>query len=363
MKILCVIDSLGIGGAQHQLVELALGFKEKGHDVNFLTYYYIPHYSHVLEDVGITITCLEGSNYLKRLLRMRRFIRLGKYDAVLSFLEGANFISEAAGFPFRKWKLLVGERSAKPDLHKSLLLILYRIFHLFADYVVANSHANIEIIRSINPFLPKSKCKVIYNIIDFNIWKPSQDYFPRKNGKLKLIVAASHQSLKNLNGLVEGLSLLDNEEKNKINVEWYGDRILEPYYDRSFLEAKQKTIDLDLTNIISYHPASHQIINKIHEADAVGLFSFYEGLPNIVCEAMACRKPVICSAVSDLPGILSNDANLLCDPTNAKSIKRALSYLISLSDDQLLIIGSENEKIAKEKFNKDNRKRKNYPAT
>lgn len=33
MKILCVIDSLGSGGAQRQLVSLAKGFKEKGNEV------------------------------------------------------------------------------------------------------------------------------------------------------------------------------------------------------------------------------------------------------------------------------------------------------------------------------------------
>ena len=39
MKILCVIDSLGSGGAQRQLVGLAIGFKERGHEVSFLVYH------------------------------------------------------------------------------------------------------------------------------------------------------------------------------------------------------------------------------------------------------------------------------------------------------------------------------------
>ena len=39
MKILCVIDSLGSGGAQRQMVNLARGFKSKGYDVEMLIYY------------------------------------------------------------------------------------------------------------------------------------------------------------------------------------------------------------------------------------------------------------------------------------------------------------------------------------
>ena len=39
MKILCVIDSLGSGGAQRQIVNLACGLKKKGHDVDVFVYF------------------------------------------------------------------------------------------------------------------------------------------------------------------------------------------------------------------------------------------------------------------------------------------------------------------------------------
>lgn len=38
MKIVCFTESLGAGGAQRQLVNLAVMFKVKGHEVAFLTY-------------------------------------------------------------------------------------------------------------------------------------------------------------------------------------------------------------------------------------------------------------------------------------------------------------------------------------
>ncbi|CDS91584.1 hypothetical protein BN1088_1400001 [Sphingobacterium sp. PM2-P1-29] len=39
MRVLCVIDSLGSGGAQKQLVEIGKGLKEDGYEVEFLIYY------------------------------------------------------------------------------------------------------------------------------------------------------------------------------------------------------------------------------------------------------------------------------------------------------------------------------------
>jgi glycosyltransferase involved in cell wall biosynthesis len=353
MRILFVIDDLGSGGAQRQLVELALGFRNSGHEVAFLTYSPQSFYYSYLKDAKISITCIISSSYIKRFLKMRRFIREGKYNAVISFLEGPNFICEVAGLPHRNWHLIVGERSSKPYIKKSFKLIIYRWFHLSADYVVANSYANMQIVKSVNPFLTYSKCKVIYNIVDFNHWNPAIDYFPRKDGKLKLVVAASHQKLKNLNGLVEAIALLSQYEKSLIEIEWYGDRIYEPLFDNSLIEAKQKIKRYQLEQIISFYPATKDLNLKIQQADVIGLFSFYEGFPNVVCEGMACAKPIICSAVSDLPSLLSYDKNLLFCPKNVESIRSTLSYIIGLTNQQLISIGQLNIKIAKDRFNKD----------
>lgn len=353
MKILCVIDYLGSGGSQRQIVELALGFKEMGNEVSFLTYYDIRFYDQALTEHGISIHCIPEKKYLRRLWKLRKFIRSGNYDGVVSFLEGPSFICEAAGIPFRKWKLVVSEGSANPNIYKSARHIFYRWFHLFADFVVANSYANISIVRKVNPLLPKAKCRVVYNIIDFEKWKPRGDYFPRNDGKLNLLVVASHQSLKNLRGLVEALALLDDEERQKIQVNWYGDRLTEPYFDQSLMEGQKRLVELNLNGMITFHPATNPILPKFQEADALGLFSYYEGFPNVVCEAMACAKPIVCSSVSDLPDLLSHDSNLLCQASDPKSISQALRYLIHLSDEKLLALGLKNEAIAKELFQKE----------
>jgi glycosyltransferase involved in cell wall biosynthesis len=353
MKILCVIDSLGSGGAQRQLVELALGFKEQGHEVSFLVYHQLNFYKKILVENNILVFEIIEPNYLKRLLKMRKFIRGGGYDAVLSFLEAANFISELAGLPRRKWKLIVGERSANPNILKSLKLRAFRWFHLFADYVVANSYENMRMVRKINLLLPKRKCKVIYNMIDLEKWQPAADYTPRKEGKFRLVIAASHQYLKNLNGLVEAVNLLAEKEKDHLIIEWYGDKIKEPFFDNSFPEGLLKIKKYELDNIIKFSPAIKSINEKIQYADAIGLFSFYEGLPNAVCEGMALGKPVIISNVSDNASlIIENKGGFLFNPKEPESIAGAIRKLINLSNEELVKFGNFNRKRATELFNK-----------
>lgn len=353
MKILCVIDSLCQGGAQRQLIELAIGFKDKGHQVSFLTYHNIPFFNHIIENAGIGITCMEEKNYISRLFKMRRFIRKGDFNAVLSFLEGASFISEFAGIPRKKWRLVVGERNANRDIKRSFLLRFYRLFHLFTDYVVANSVANMKLVKSINPFLPASKCKVIYNIIDFNRWKPDSNSHRRNGSSLQLLVAARVSHQKNIKGLTDALTLLEENERDRISIHWYGSMPEDAKQDKSVKAAFSNIRNYGLERVIKFFPAIQDLDRVVKHADAVGLFSLYEGFPNSVCEGMAMAKPVICAAVSDIPDFLSHEPELLFNPEEAQSISNALRHLINMKRDQLIRVGLENEKIARERFNSD----------
>jgi glycosyltransferase involved in cell wall biosynthesis len=353
MKILCVIDNLGSGGSQRQLVELALCLKKAKHDVSFLVYHELNFFKYLLDLENIIVCTIKESNYIKRILKIRKSIRHGNYDAILSFLEAPNFICEISAIPSRKWKLVVSERSAKPIILKSLRLISFRWFHLLADSVVTNSYVNLRIIKKVNPLISNSKCSVIYNIVDVNFFKPSTDYSPRINGKINIIVIASHQYLKNLNGLIEALSLLNEAQRNFISIEWYGDKVTEPFLNDSFPKAVQKIKSLKLDSLINFFPATNEINTKIQNADVLGLFSFYEGLPNTVCEGMSCGKPILCSRISDLPSILSHQKELLFNPNDFKSIYSSILYLIQLTDKELEHIGLTNLKIAQKEFNKD----------
>jgi len=345
MKILCVIDSLGSGGAQRQLVELAKGFHQQGHEVSFLTYHALDFFKEELIQNNINVHNFEGSNYLKRLWKMRIFIRRGQYDAVLSFLEAPNFICELAAFPFKKWKLIVGERSANPNISKSFKLKFYRWLHLFSDFVVANSYKNRNIVKSINPLIPLEKLKVIYNLVDVR----NYDSISKNNidKKLVLLIAASHQKLKNLNGLVEAVNFLTESEKNKLSIHWYGDKA-----DSSFNKAISKIQEYNLTDIFTFCNATRDIKNRMLDADIVGLFSFYEGFPNTICEAMSLAKPVICSSVSDIPLIVTDKKHLF-DPTKTSEIASVLSYILTLTSEELKLIGERNREIAKSLFDKE----------
>lgn len=347
MKILCVIDSLRSGGAQRQLVNLAIAFQKKGHQVEFLVYHSDSFYYEILLEKKIKIIEVLENNYIKRIFKMRKMIRNGNYDTVLSFLEAASFISTLSGFPYRKWNLVVGERSANPNILKSFKLKMYRWFHLFATAIVSNSHDNLKIVKKINPLLSTNKLYVIYNLIDFEKWQPcNHNYVYRENGKFNLTVVASHQYLKNLNGLVEAVNFLDEYEKNQLVINWYGDVL-----DSSKFEAIEKIKKYHLEDIFNFHDATKEISSKVNAADAVGLFSFYEGLPNAICEAMVNAKPIISSNVSDINLFLSND--YIFSPDQSTDIAKKIKFLLSLDQSALIQAGQINRNLASTIFSED----------
>lgn len=346
MRILLFIDSLGSGGAQRQLVNLAIAFKNKGFDVSFLTYNNLDFYSKRLSNHSIPITTLTCGGALSRIIKCRRFIRRGCFDAVVSFLETPSLINELSGFPFHKWKVIVGERSAAPRIIKSAKGRFLRIMHFGADYVVSNSENNRKLILKANPLLSKSKCKTIYNLYDTNTLIPKNDFKLQKDC-FRMVIGASHQKLKNLKTLADAVRLLDKENKSKLKIDWYGAQI-----NPCFQESVQYINELNLQSIFSFYPPTKDLYGKMSEADAVGLFSLYEGLPNTICEAMCLGKMVIASDVSDNRLLIRNN-RLVSNPTDPTELAKSLSYLMNLSQEERSAIEKENRKFAEEHFSEE----------
>jgi glycosyltransferase involved in cell wall biosynthesis len=354
MKILCLIEDLGAGGAQRQLVNLALKLKALGNDVSCLTFFHKDFYLQTIQDAGITYTCIPIKNPLKRIINFRQFIRTGQYDVVIAFLGIPAFLAELAAIPSKKWKLIVGERSANPAILSSTKSRILRLFHLVADHIVANSYTNMKMVRKVNPFLSDKKCHVIYNALDLEKYKPPTDFQFKKENIVRILIAASYRRLKNLMGLIEAVHLLSADEKLRLRIDWYGDRSHNKNPDFILTQAEQRITELNLNAVFTLHPATMQLEEKIQQADVVGLFSYFEGLPNFICEGMACGKPVLTTAVSDLPNLIKDEKNgKLCEPFNSSSITEGIRYFLNTKPEVLERMGQLNRKKATELFDQE----------
>jgi glycosyltransferase involved in cell wall biosynthesis len=354
MKILCFIDDLRSGGAQRQLMVLARDFKRDGHEVH--VFFYVPHfyYAEFLKEHGIPYACIEAKSPFDRLFNIRRAIRNLKPDAIIAFMAAPSMIAEFAGFPFRNWKLIVGERSADPKILREPRSRFIRFTHLLADYIVSNSQSNIDIILKVNPLIPRKKIKIIYNSLDLQKFIPDPNFRFRADGKLRIIVPATYRKLKNILGLIEAVSLLDDTSKEKLQIDWFGEKNYDTHFDNVLRDAETLIEKYSLQNTIRLFDVERNIAEKMKQYDAVGLFSVYEGLPNVVCEGMACGKVIIASSVSDLPLFIHHGKNgFLCNPNDVNDIKRALVDILKTNENTMQQIAILNRKYAEENFDSD----------
>ena len=80
---------------------------------------------------------------------------------------------------------------------------------------------------------------------------------------------------------------------------------------------------------------------KIHEeyvkADYFCLPSFYEGTPNVICEAMASGLPVICSNVCDNGRYVEDRVNgFLFDPHDVNSMASTIQQILKIDNNAYL---------------------------
>ena len=351
MKILCFNSTLDVGGAARQLSNLAAELKKTGHDVTFLICHNKKHHGDVLEEVNIPIVFIKENNYLKRVLKIRKFIRSSSFDAVITFLGPANFISICSGFPFRRWKTIVGERSADPNTLKSIRYFIFRFCHLFASAVVSNSHTNMSMVKKSIPFLPSSKCHVIYNMVDLDKWQPAYNHIYKKDGYLKIVVPARYHESKNINNFIEALQKLDCHDRKRIKIDWFGNIEIAESSKNIYESAKNKIIEYGLQDVLKLHLASNNIYKEMIHADIVGLFSLYEGLPNAICEGMACGKPVLSTNVSDVSRLVRNNVNgFIIENTDSDSIYEGLKSALNASVETLVSMGNKSREMAEELF-------------
>lgn len=344
-KILCFIDNLGSGGAQRQMVNIADIFKNKGYDVEFLVYTRRNFYLHLLIEKQIKYICLDSQSYLQRLLIVTKYLRNSDADVVVSFMETPCFLACLAKSLGAKWKLITNERSAKESTFRGLKNKIYIFFERFSDFKVCNSENAKRMWVQHKP-LYSGKLKVIYNAVILqqnNISIPEKEY-------LKIVVAASFQRLKNSISVVKAIALLPTELRNRIKLEWYGQKSVNGNTD-VYDETATLVQTHHLEDTVSLYEPISEIHSKMAAADAVGLFSTVEGLPNTVCEGMMLGKPILMTRISDY-NVLIDGNGLLCDP-DPISIAEILKKFIELSDNERIRMGEISKEKAQQLFSKE----------
>lgn len=326
-RVLCLIDSLGPGGAQRQMVGLASLLVERGVQIKVITYHDIPFYAPFLEENGVEYDCvLCGRGLLDRLWKIGKTTKSFAPDVVISFLDTPNILTSLLRAYKREWRLIVSERntSQKKGLREFLRFNLYR----FADFVVPNAFSQEKFIKQHFPFL-SPKVVTIPNYVDLDFFAPPA--IRTRPASPEVIIVASIRPSKNVINLIAAVSSLKTKGY-KFHVSWYG---RSEEFEEYFNQCSERIQQCGVSDVIDLKEKTCQIKERYLGADYFCLPSFYEGTPNVICEAMACGLPIACSDVCDNARYVSEEENgALFNPTDVESIVRAFEKLFSLGESE-----------------------------
>lgn len=340
-RIVCMIESLASGGAERQIAYLASLLKEEGEDVELWTYYPNDFYKGILDENNVPYRYISSAqNSLKRIFVIKRLLRKHHTDVVISYLDTCSMVMCVIKLLGAKFKLIVSERSStsKLDRHAKLKYWLYKK----AIYVVPNSYSEAVFIKKNINWLA-AKTKTIINYVDTERFIPSSNTITN-DAPLHLIGVGRISDAKNLLCLAEAIKIA-TANKTEVFIDWYGDTT-----SQSLKDALVRRIEeLGIQDRFILHTQDKHIEKVYPKYEAFCLPSIYEGFPNVVCEAMSCGLPVICSNVCDNGYLVEDDQNgILFDPTAPDFIANAfLRYIKTIRPIRAEVGKRNREKIMK----------------
>jgi len=327
MKILLVIDHLGLGGAQRQVVELACGLVRRGHAVEIFNYFPRMDFfrARVLAQ-GITVhDCTKGRGFsLGVLRRLRALIRRGNFGVIVSYLNSPNIYTELAGVGRNGAKLVVSERCSRHDDRSMLGSLVRRLLHGISDHVVTNSETHAQWLDG--RWWLRGRVSCIYNGLDPGSLLPGLPA-PARPQDLRLLAAGRVCPQKNPLRLVRALQLFHQEHGYVPHVSWAGKT-----------DSAHRAYHAEVNALLANTPAVRERWQWLGEQPNMPCLlsqhhalihpSVYEGLPNSVCEALGAGMPVLVSDVCDHPLLVEDGARgFIFDPLQPGDIAAAIGKL------------------------------------
>lgn len=294
--VIYLTGTLEAGGLERFVSKVSIAAKQKGSFVPVVLCLHKRTGIFLKELEQAQITVLEAprgwQRSIKSLIDLGRLIRNQSPSIVHSQVNFSLIQQFLAVRFFSKSKFLLTERNCYPLKGFSRLkrILQFYFLKIFGTHYSGNSR---EVAAHLSRLVNYSveKIPVISNGIDIPEQQPDirstvRAKYHWKNDNFVIGYVARFASHKGQSYFVDVLKVLIDRHGNRIKACFIGDGP-----ERSLVESKVKALGLDqnvvFTGIIS------NVSDYYHSFDGLALLSEYEGMPNVVIEAMAHGLPVV----------------------------------------------------------------------
>lgn len=356
MKIVYLVTSLSMGGAELQVIRIASKMaKSKSNSVIYVSM--IPHTSEQLVKKlskynirYFSLNMVRGKASIKAYIKFINFIKEEQPDVIHSHMVHANLLLRLAS-PFIRCPMRINTVHGEEE-YLGKRSLAYKVTDRFVNYTVFCSNTLLQ--RALDKkIVTLSRALMIYNGIDINAYNINSDLRKRYRDKYGIrddcfvwMTVGRLERVKNYTFLLEEFHKVCNESK-KIILIFIGDGS-----ERGELEklAKMKGIEKQ----VIFLGLQQNVDELLNMADAFVLSSIHEGMPLSLQEAASMRLPLIATNVGGCNEIIQEGVNgFLCESNVDGTIANAMLKLMKFSKEELAQMKSESRNIVEEKFRMD----------
>lgn len=329
MKILQIISSLGSGGAERLVTQLAslLTNDDVQCDVLTLTDVNSVYLTPLREShIEVLIAPYRNRYDFRMLFFIKRVIRMGNYDIIHAHTFPAIYWTSFAAYCIKSpIKFIMTEHNTYNRRRDVALLLPIEklVYHRYNRVISISEETQKALMQWLKP-KSKSKYLTIENGIDVEIFKEALPLsraslgLPETSFLLGMIGSFTIQ--KNHKAIINAMQLLP---KN-IHIVFAGEG---PLLESSITLAETLKVK-ERTHFLGFRRDVERVMKTV---DMVVIPSLWEGFGLVAAEAMACGKPIAASDVLGLREVI-RDCGILFDPANPKDIAENISVLYNNRD-------------------------------
>lgn len=304
MRILQVISSLRVGGAEKIVKDLTIALNNRGNEVAVAVFDGTDSpLKRELIDSGCKVQefAKRGNVYsVFNIIRLLRLIR--SYDIVHTHNTSPQFCAAVCSL-FIKKVFITTEHSTFNRRRNNPIWFLFDkwMYSRYDKIVCVSDSVRNNLVNYLGGNLIIEKIDTVYNGVDVVHFHETEGYdrlslCPESANKFVVCMVAGFRKEKDQDTVIRAFSILP---KDRFELWLVGDG-----ERRKDLEELMKSLDLS-SNVVFWGIRS-DVAEILHTADAIVMSSHYEGLSLSSLEGMAVGKPFIASDVDGLRGIVEN---------------------------------------------------------
>lgn len=355
IKIIELITSLDFGGTQKMLFETLKRINREKYQFIVVSLKGRGVYTQEIEELGIKVVNLGVNGGVSKFrlflslpivfFKLLKILIKEKPQIVHSYLFQANILGRIAAKIVRVPAIICSLRVMDPRKYQ---IWLERITKNFVTLFIANS----EILRQFSIFnagINPEKIITIYNGIDSNRYSYLNPQSKREELGIKendyLIGTIGRlDEQKGIEYLFKALKIIKEQIQNFKCLVVGNGRL------RSKLE--QLKVKLGIKENVILTGARTDANDLMAMFNLFVLPSLWEGLPNVLLEAMACEKPIIATNVGGVPELIENEkSGILVEPKDPNSLAKAIIELIKNKEKSKIVSQQARKRV--EKFSLD----------